>query len=320
MVAVIVSRPHLLPLPFSSIRRMTGGNEGPYVIGAMFTTGYAQKAERLAMSCEKFGLPYTIHEVPEVHRSINGRLGTGNLSFTKPNFIHHLLEAHKKPVLYLDADCEVVSEPRLIDDLVKSSCDFAIYNWLADDYNDRFNPIEVRSPSDDRPVRDRFFAFGGTLGSFEGYFTTKQLLCSGLVQLYRDSDAARSLLADWHQAIAEFPGSADDECLGFAFNNRSEPSRDLKVQWLPKSYARYRWWIYVEPIINHRDHPQWDSGFVPINDPGGRKPFYPSLAQRKEMVLRFPRDCIIDTQTHLLCRLEGTQLVPVQRTDAEFWL
>src|SRR6185436_15530659 len=44
VVAVIVSRPHLLPLPFSSIRRMTGGNEGPYVIGAMFTTGYAQKA------------------------------------------------------------------------------------------------------------------------------------------------------------------------------------------------------------------------------------------------------------------------------------
>ena len=48
---------HMFPLPFKSLRTISGGKEGLFVIGAMFTAAYSNKTERLAASCEKFGLP-----------------------------------------------------------------------------------------------------------------------------------------------------------------------------------------------------------------------------------------------------------------------
>ena len=243
----------LSPFPFKSLRTMSGGKDGSYVIGAMFTAAYSDKAERLAASCEKFGLPYVIHEVPTVHRSISGR-GTDDLSYTKPNFIRHLLAAHKKPVLYLDADCEFVSQPELIDQLVRSGCDFAIYNGYADEHTDRFVPIELSLRANEPPIRNRFYRFAGSAD----WYTNSQLVCSGLVQFYGNSVAARALLSRWHRTIATFPGCADDAALNFAFNNltrRSWLSWLLKVRWLPKSYARISWWIHAKPIINHPDIP-----------------------------------------------------------------
>src|SRR5688572_17413831 len=104
------SSSQIFPLPFNSVRQISGGREGRYVVGAMFTASYAEKAERLAASCERFGLQYAIHEVQVIHRSIY-ILGADDLAYTKANFIHHLLVTHGKPVLYLDADCEFVAEP-----------------------------------------------------------------------------------------------------------------------------------------------------------------------------------------------------------------
>jgi len=73
---------HEFPLPFESLRSIRGGKQRSYVIGAMFTAAYAHKAERLAASCERFELPYVIHEVPAVHSSISHR-GTDDLAYTK---------------------------------------------------------------------------------------------------------------------------------------------------------------------------------------------------------------------------------------------
>ena len=315
-----MNQTNTFPLPFKSLRNMSGGKEGPYVIGAMFTAAYSQKAERLAASCEKFCLPYVIHEVPAVHRSINARLGTEDLSFTKANFIHHLLAAHGKPVLYLDVDCEFVSEPDLVGNLARSGCDFAIYNWLADEYSDRFVPLQLTILGDETPIRNRFYRFMGRVDASD-LFTTSQLLCSGLVQFYGNSDAARFLLSEWQHTIATFPGGSDDGCLSFTFNNLGGRSEALKVQWLPKAYARIAWWIYAKPVINHRDIPQQpDSHFIEINDPTGRKLFYPSLAEERNVVRLFPRDCIIDTERHVVCKLVGDQLVPIKLTDQSFWL
>ena len=244
-----MNRPRSFPISFQSRRIMSGGKAGCYVVGAMFTADYAEKAARLAASCEKFGLPYAIHEVPTVHRSISAR-GTEDLSYTKPNFIHYLMAAHNKPVLYLDVDCEFLGKPELISDLVRSRCDFAIYNGFADAYGDRFLPVE-RWPGAKEPlVPNRYYRFAGNIG----FCSERQLFAYGLVQLYRNSLAARSLLARWHRTIAAFPGCADDACLNFIVNNltfRSWLRWFLKVRWLPKSYARISWWIYEEPIINH---------------------------------------------------------------------
>src|SRR5690348_10276211 len=93
----------ILPLPFASIRTISGGASAPFIVGTMFTSSYAAEAPRLAGSCERFGLQYELHEVCAVHRSISTR-GSDDLSCTKANFIRHLIASHRKPVLYVDAD------------------------------------------------------------------------------------------------------------------------------------------------------------------------------------------------------------------------
>jgi hypothetical protein len=313
-----MNRASAFPLPFKSLSVVSGGQDGLYVVGAMFTSGYSEKAKRLATSCEKFGLRYVLHEVPAVHRSISIN-GTENLSFTKANFVRHLLDEHNKPVLYLDADCEIMSKPDLIGELVQRGCDFATYNWFADECTDRFLPLELSICADNPPIGNRFYRFAGSVD----WFTTSQLCCSGLVQLYRNSYAARALLSRWHRTIATFPGCADDQCLDFVFNNlgrRSWLSWWLKVAWLPKPYARVSWWIYAKPIINHQDCPQPSSNFKEITDLRGRKRHYRSLMEKRKVVRLFPRDCIIDTEQHKVCKLVDGQLVPIEATDQTFWL
>jgi hypothetical protein len=272
-------------------------------------------AAKLAASCERFSLPYALHEVPTVHRSISVH-GSADLSFTKANFIHHLLQTHKKPVLYLDADCEFSSQPDLITDLDQSGCDFAIYNWLTGEYSDKFIPIDLANPPSSM---GRYYRFAGSCD----LYSTTQLSCSGAVQFYRNSRAARALLSKWHQTVATFPGCADDHCLDFTYNNlgrRSWLFWLLKSRWLPKAYVRYAFWIYVEPVINHRDFPAPNFDFVPIKDPAGRQRYYRSLMKNRIAVPLFPRDCIIDTERQLVCKLVADQLVPVRPAGQTFWL
>jgi hypothetical protein len=94
----------------------------------------------------------------------------------------------------------------------------------------------------------------------------------------------------------------------------------LKVRWLPKSYARISWWIYVKPVINHPELPGQGSRFSKIKDPRGRSQFYRSLTKRTEVQYLFPRDCIIDTEQHMLCKLVDDEVVPLEPTDQNFWL
>jgi hypothetical protein len=196
-----MKRGNTFPIPFRSIRTICGGTEGAYVIGAMFTAGYSEKAARLAASCEKLRLRYVIHEVPTIHRSISSK-GTEDIAYTKPNFIRHLLGAHRRPILYLDADCEFVSKPELMDQLVTSGCDFAIYNWYADKYTDRFVPIELSIRAGEPPIRTRFYRFAGC----GRWSTSSQLGCSGAVQFYANSVAARTLLLRWHRTVSSLRG------------------------------------------------------------------------------------------------------------------
>jgi len=305
------------PLAFKSLRTISGGSGQPFIVGAMFTAAFADRALRLAASCQDFSLSYELHEVPTIHSSISPR-GSSDPAFTKANFIHHLLKTHRKPVLYVDCDCEFLARPDLILELASSDCDFAIYNWLADDYTDLFRPVDV-SLAGAAPAGNRFYRYSGSVD----WYSTTQLVCSGLAQFYRNTFAARALLARWHHTVMEFPGSADDQCLDFTYNNlkrRSWLYWLLKTRWLPKAYARIAFWIYAEPIINHRDFPVTDKAFVRIQDPRGRQRRYQSLLQKKKAVCPIPRDCIVDTEQGLLCRLVDGQVIPLGRTDQKFWL
>jgi hypothetical protein len=306
------------PRPFTSVRVLSGGGEGSYVIGAMFTAAYWAKAERLVASCARLGLPYVIHEVPTVHNSISVH-GTDDFTYTKPNFIRNLLAVHNKPVLYVDADCEFMAQPVLIDELVKSRCDFAIYNWYADRYTDGFRAIDLAGDAGESVAVGRFYEFSGSVD----WFSKRQLLCSGLVQFYGNSVAACLLLKRWHQTILRFPGCGDDGALNFTFNNPQtfSPLRWLmRTRWLPKSYARISWWIYVRPVINHADRPSPSPNTVAIKDPKGRKEFYRSKMERAKPELLFPRDCILDTKRREICKRVDGKLILVGPTDQEFWL
>jgi hypothetical protein len=302
------------PLPFSSLRRIAGGRDASYIAGSMFTPRYAHKAMRFAASCETFGVPYEIHEVAEVHRSIDSH-GTPDPAFTKANFIRHLMTQRGKPVLYVDADCEFVSEPAMLEPLARSVTDFAVYNWLADEHTDAFAPVEI-SISSGPPIKNRFYAFTHNVD----HFATDQLLCSGPAQFYGNSDGARLLLSEWFRTIAAFPGVADDECLDFTFNNLGPRAKSLRTIWLPKAYARHSWWIYAKPVINHPDAPKEENNFIPIEDPAGRLRFYPARTEKRDFVRLFPRNCIIDTAHRMVCRMVGNQLVAISPTDQNFWL
>jgi hypothetical protein len=283
----------------------------------MFTANYAQKAKRLAESCRKFALPFELHEVATVHRSI-GINGSDDLRVTKANFIHHLLRTHNKPVLYLDADCEFAAKPVLITELAQAGCDFAIYNWLADQYTDRFFPLSLQAEgASDEP--NRYYQYKGSID----LMSSSQLFAGGLAQFYGNSIAARALLARWHRTVAEFHGCADDDCLNFTYNNLRKSDWLywlLKRRWLPKAYARVMFWIYVEPVINHPDILGNSSRFPRIKCPRGRKMLYFSMTEKCDAPLLLPRDCIIDTQTGLLCRLADGKLVPFEKTSQQLWV
>jgi hypothetical protein len=307
------------PRRFESLRKIEVPGEASYLVGAMFTAAYAKKAERLAASCRRFGLPFVLHEVPTVHCSISGS-GTDDLSFTKANFIHHLLATHRRPVLYLDVDCEFASRPSVIDKLAGSRCDFAIYNQCADEaYTPYFNAVALAPSEGAPPVENRFYRYVKA----PHWYTTSQLWCLGCVQFYANTMAARGLLAKWHQTITAFRGSPDDLCMNFTFNNLSRRSWlpwVLNVHWLPSAYARLSHWICTEPVINHPDETGTNPNAVPIADPTGRKIFYRSRATpRSYPEDRFLPGAIVDIESNMLCELVDGRLVQVKPANRTFW-
>jgi hypothetical protein len=290
---------------------------GRFVVTGLFTPPYAALAQRLRASCEAFALPHVLYEVEAVHKSISVR-GSGPASATKASLISFVLGAHRRPVLYMDVDCVFRQPPELIARLLAQGHDFAIYNWLAEEYTDAFQPlpVEVDGPNGETIVaRNRYFAFTHGMDHFD----PAQLMCSGPVQLYADTAAARRLLGLWQETITKLDGCADDHCMDYAFNNRAAELAGLRPAWLPKAYARYAWWIYAEPVIDHPEFPDPATHFPPIPETPQRKRYYPERAAKREVRL-LPRDCIIDVRGKRLLRPSGGELSEVGRTAIDFWV
>jgi len=304
------------PLAFPYLRKTASARHPVtsttrFVVAAMYTGSYAALAERFRTSADVVGLPWVAYEVPTVHRSISPR-GSPDPRFTKANFISFLLREYQRPILYVDIDCKFVSFPDRLEELIAAQCDFAIYNWLADEHTDAFKSVEVSevgASGETIMVRDRYFAFASSID----FMASDQLICSGAVQFYGNSAGTHELLKQWHGTILSMPNVADEHCLDFTYNNlqRIHP---LRVQWLQKSYARYPFWIYVTPVIDHPDDPNPGIGFVPINESSGRKRYYPERATRIVTGRLFPRECVIDVKAGILLVRRGNELIPVART------
>jgi hypothetical protein len=265
--------------PFSEWRKGRVG-DAPFIVCAMFTSGFRHRAQRLAASLEKFGLAHSLFEVEEVHRSISVK-GEGDLSVSKPRFIRFLLERFCRPVLYVDADMVLRRDPRRIVVLARKGYDFAIYNWLSDPMNDAWRP---------EPGTD-FWKF-----YFRVDLTSKsQLMASGAVQFWNATASAFKLLSEWEEALRLYPLSEDDQCLDFAFNHGDRSN--LKYCWLPKSYCRYAFWIYVEPVI---DHPAFPAPAGAEFHQLGSERFDRAKLLRTDKKQPFPRQALINVASKQL--------------------
>lgn len=310
-----------LEFPFSHIFSECMEGEGiantPFVVAGMLTPGYAEKACKLTDSCRKFHLPHVLYEVPTVHHSISPK-GCADLRFTKANFIHFVLEKFNKPVLYLDIDTYFAQYPEAIESIARAGCDFAIYNWLADQHTEAYKPLEVNIGTELSPIitRNRFYAFSHSVD----HFSKEQLVCSGAVQLYGNALGAKNLLRIWHETVARFEKVSDDQCLDFAYNNYPPDVPKPMASWLDKSCARYAFWIYAEPVINHPDMPHIGEDFCSLEDPMGSKCWYPERMQLLNVEYIFPRNCVIDVERKQLCRVEAGRLVPFAKFDRKLWV
>jgi hypothetical protein len=268
-----------------------------FLVASMYTSDYRDLAERLRASLHAVGLTSELHETPIIDDSISLR-GTRNPAYTKANFIRSMLDRHRIPILYLDCDCVMRDTPRRIESLVADAVDFSIYNWLADEHTDAFVPLAA-GPSAEPGAASapRFFQFSHSIDGF----APEQLLCSGAAQFYAPTEAARGLLVAWADAINAHPGVPDDECLDFAFNLRSSGRRKPHSAWLDKGYARYLFWVYVKPIIDHPQLP-FMKARNSIKSVTGAPRWKPQLAELRVGGRLFPRDGLIDSVEKVILR------------------
>jgi len=271
-----------------------------FLVCAIFTSSYAFKATKLETSLKKFRIPYSLYQIPSIHSSIS-RHGSNNSPFNKPKFIMEMLNKYKRGILYLDIDIIVESEPFLIGEIAKKGYDFAIFNWLSKERNDAYGPVYIPGYK-----ANRFYGY--THGIFE--YDETQLICSGAVQFYGNTEIAKLLLIRWDATIEENPHVADDVSMNFTFNNKIDRSL-LLAYWLPKSYARYIFWIFDKPVINHPDMPDNNTQFQQIQLKKGEHLFNMGSALKKPRLYYIQPKALLDLQTNQIFSFENGILLKI---------
>ncbi len=89
---------------------------------SFYTPMYEASAQRLAASCDRHGLDLDLHplsqELPTWEQACN----------VKPTFILAMLRKYDRPIVWLDADAEVMQPPTLFAELLADGAEFAIRN------------------------------------------------------------------------------------------------------------------------------------------------------------------------------------------------
>jgi len=277
--------------------------------------GYEAYARRLAESCRRFQLPFSVWRAPAVHHSISWR-GSPDTRYTKPSFITHCLDRlGGAGVAYLDVDTLVVARPEAWLEARRDGRDFAIYNWLHDPHNEAYLPNNHKLVSAE--PQSNFYTFSHRVE----WCTSEQLNCSGPSQYYADSAAARGLLDHWQRTVTANPRSADDHSLNFAFNNPLPRQPPLNPLWLDKAYARYPWWPHVAPVILHPAIPALAQPFAAVKGPAGEPAIHLDRCTPNETPLLFPRDGGVEVRSGTVFRLDPQgHPQPVGRYPGRFWI
>ncbi len=224
-----------------------------FLIVSFFTQNYKDKADRLINSLNNFNLNYKIFEVPTIHYSKSDK-GSNDINYCMPKLIIDMLNQFKIPIIFLDCDLVVMKEPKLFYSLKEKNIDFAIYNWLEDSENDGYLPVKLKINSERGKIEETYYINSVNVKLLNNPNREGQLFSSGGVAYFSESNSSINILNEWLENIIKYPKAPDDQLLDHTFNYSSTVRKNLKVEWLDKSYCRVFWWIFSEPIINHPGH------------------------------------------------------------------
>ena len=224
-----------------------------FLIVSFFTQNYKDKADRLINSLNNFNLNYKIFEVPTIHYSKSDK-GSNDINYCMPKLIIDMLKQFKVPIIFLDCDLVVMKEPKLFYSLKEKNIDFAIYNWLEDSENDGYLPVKLKINSERGEIEETYYINSVNVKLLNNPNREGQLFSSGGVAYFSESNSSINVLNEWLENIIKYPKAPDDQLLDHTFNYSSTVRKNLKVEWLDKSYCRVFWWIFSEPIINHPGH------------------------------------------------------------------
>ena len=224
-----------------------------FLIVSFFTQNYKDKADRLINSLNNFNLNYKIFEVPTIHYSKSDK-GSNDINYCMPKLIIDMLKQFKVPIIFLDCDLVVMKEPKLFYSLKEKNIDFAIYNWLEDSENDGYLPVKLKINSERGEIEETYYINSVNVKLLNNPNKERQLFSSGGVAYFSESNSSINVLNEWLENIIKYPKAPDDQLLDHTFNYSSNVRKNLKVEWLDKSYCRVFWWIFSEPIINHPGH------------------------------------------------------------------
>ena len=224
-----------------------------FLIVSFFTQNYKDKADRLINSLNNFNLNYKIFEVPTIHYSKSDK-GSNDINYCMPKLMLKMLKKFKVPIIFLDCDLVVMKEPKLFYSLKEKNIDFAIYNWLEDSENDGYLPVKLKINSERGEIEETYYINSVNVKLLNNPNKEGQLFSSGGVAYFSESNSSINVLNEWLENIIKYPKAPDDQLLDHTFNYSSNVRKNLKVEWLDKSYCRVFWWIFSEPIINHPGH------------------------------------------------------------------
>ena len=151
-----------------------------FIVIGFYTDKYSDKAYRLMVSAKKFGIPYDLVRVQDVHSSIStkGLRGSDN---TKPNLILAMMNKYPniKSFVYMDSDMVIRNYPNFSDEML-NGIDNYMCNW-------------------------------------EG--TTDKIVSIGAVKIYSNNDTTKEMLSKWHHYCKIYPNIPDDVMLDKIHNN-----------------------------------------------------------------------------------------------------
>jgi hypothetical protein len=126
-------------------------------------------------------------------------------------------------------------------------------------------------------------------------------------------------LARWNAAIDKNPNAADDICLDFSYNNYFDKGM-MKSYWLPKSYARYAFWIFDKPIINHPDLPHVGSQFQELKLNQGEFLVDEGFFQRRAEIFYIQPNTFLDVHKNEIVMFQNGMRLKIAKNNLPFYL